>query len=89
MNLFGFLAIILICITIVIVMHMLTTSGISIHKTTADVTTRPQVVVTEPAKEDTPKTDSEKIAAVSLDAVIKAANEVMGIEVITKEDNNG
>lgn len=89
MNLFGFLAIIIICITIVIVMHMLTTSGISIHKTTADVTKRPQVVVTEPVKEETPKTDSEKVDVISLDAVIKAANEVMGIEVITKEENNG
>lgn len=89
MNLFGFLAIIIICITIVIVMHMLTTAGISIHKTTADVTPHPQVIVTEPVKEETPKTNSEKVSEISLDAVIKAANEVMGIEVITKEDNNG
>lgn len=89
MNLFGFLAIIIICITIVIVMYMLTTSGISIHKTTADVTKRPQAVITEPVKEETTKTDPEKVDVISLDAVIKAANEVMGIEVITKEDNNG
>lgn len=89
MNLFGFLAIIIICIAIVIVMYMLTTSGITLHKTTADVTPRPQVIVSEPVKEETPKTNSEKVAELSLDAVIKAANEVMGIEVITKEDNNG
>ena len=89
MNIFGFLAVIIVCITIAIVMHMLTTAGISIHKTTADVTKRPQVVVTEPVKEETPKTGSEKVDVVSLDSVIKAANEIMGIEVITKEDNNG
>lgn len=88
MNLFGFLAIIIICITIVIVIYMLTTSGILIHKTTADVTKRPQIVVPEPVKEETSKPDSEKMDIISLDAVIKAANEVMGIDVITKEDSN-
>lgn len=88
MNLFGFLAVIVVCITIVIVVHMLTTSGISIHKTTADVTKRALPVVSESVKEDT-DIKPEDVKIISLDSVIKAANEVMGIEVATKEDNNG
>lgn len=88
MNIFSLLAVIVICITWAATVLVLSKTGITIHRTSADVTKRPEVSTITPAKPDESKKPKD-VATLSLDAVIQAANEVMGISVVNQEDNNG
>ena len=99
MNVFGFLAVIIICGTIIGSIWLLTRKPISIRIIR---TTEPPKVVNSnpiPSVELTKAIDTAPVTPVkneidkeveitSMDAVIKAANELMGIETLNKEVNN-
>jgi hypothetical protein len=92
MSTLGFIAIIIGCITWLITVFRFSKTGITIHRTSEDVTKRPPIATDAVAPEPTATTEEtpqNQIAKVSLDAVIQAANEIMGVNVITQEDANG
>ena len=91
MSTLGFIAIVIVCITWLITVFRFSKTGITIHRTSEDVTKRPSIVtdVITPESTTTEETPQNQIAKASLDAVIQAANEIMGINVITQEDANG
>lgn len=88
MNILGFLAVIIICGALVAITILLCKYGIVIHRTHEDLT-KPPEPVEKPAIGFTPASDKKEkdIAPVSMDAVIKAANELMGIS--TEEVTDG
>lgn len=93
MNIFGFFAVVIACVAICIITMIVCKHGITIHHTHKDLTEQPAPVekpaigFTPDKKED--KTDINKnVEVTSMDAVIKAANELMGIETVEKENNN-
>ena len=93
MNVFGFFAVIIACITICIIVMIVCRCGITVHHTNKDLTVKPRSVdrpvprsLTEPKEE---KQEPKEVEVTSMDAVIKAANALMGIETIEKEINNG
>lgn len=92
MNIFGLLAVVMVCVTIFFVVHLITTRSINVKhicaveeqskdKFVAPNTLAPEVV--EKAQEPKPE---NAVATASMDAVIAAANNLMGIETITKEN---
>lgn len=93
MTLFGFLAVIIGCITAIIITWLLTKSTIRIKiEKDPPIPATPLAVVTSENTVPIPDTKQEKqedIAATSMDAVIAAANRLMGIETATGEDGDG
>lgn len=93
MNILGFGAVTVTCVTLIIIVTLLVKAGITIRieKTEKkDMTDYCPAAVEKPApKEDLAKLEEElnkkKDFQASMDAVIKSANELMGIE--TKEDD--
>ncbi len=88
---YDLLATIIYCLTLIVIVYLFVRTPIKINFT-KKIELPKQEPVQEPKKEDT--TESEKqvnknVAAASMDAVIKAANELMGIETIDKETSNG
>jgi hypothetical protein len=85
MNIFGFLAVLFACLAAVVIVFLLCKYGFTIHNVYEDLTKRPQIsdsIVPIPEKDEK---KPEKTAVISMDAVIQAANEVMGIGVVDKE----
>lgn len=94
MNIFGFFAVIIACIAICIIVMIVCKHGITIHHTHKDLTEQPApvekpVMGFAPEKKDEKSNVNEEVAVASMDAVIAAANELMGIETMSKEVNNG
>lgn len=92
MTLYGFLATIIICGATVGIVTMLCKWGIIIHHTHKDITEKPAPIEISQMnftseKSEKPAPD-KAVEVTSMDAVIKAANELMGIETITKENDN-
>lgn len=99
MNVFGFLAAIVICGTVIGSIWLLTRKPISIR--IIRTTEPPKIVNSKPISPEElkkavdnapivsvkPEIDKE-VEVTSMDAVIKAANELMGIETLEKEVNN-
>lgn len=89
MNIFGFLSTIIICATIVVIVWLILRKPFSVRIIRAYE--QPKVVVEKKEaqidKEPTPAVDKD-VAISSMDAVVKAANELMGIETVTKEDEH-
>lgn len=93
MNVFGFLAVIIICATICIITMVLCRHGITVHRTYKDITEQlapveKPVMGFTPEKKETAQDINKEVAVTSMDAVIAAANELMGIETVSKEVNN-
>ena len=90
MNIFGFLAVIMAGIASVIITALLCKCGITIHRTSEDVTKRPQIATSIEVPEKKTSTETSKTkeddSVKNMDAVIRAANELMGIGTIEKED---
>lgn len=87
MNIYGLFAVLIICTAAVGITLLVCKNGITIHKTSADVTQRPQIVEVSKPEEKSETKKEKPISETSMDAVIKAANELMGINVPDKEDN--
>ena len=97
MNAWNFLIVLLICVTLLIIADMITKKGITITRIYKDITDKEEISKdisekkfgfekdNQDNKEDN-KEETQEIAQASMDAVIKAANELMGIEV--EEDVN-
>ena len=100
MNIFGLIATIIVCGTVATVTWLITRKPLSfriIHgeetlKTskakTAEAVEKPEEKLPEVTAPDK-DLNGNNIALSSMDAVIQAANELMGIETLTKEDVNG
>ena len=99
MNVFGFISIIVICLTIIAVTFLLCRYGIIIHRTYKDLTETPEQperatmgftpATTPEGNKEVKELPENPVAIASMDAVIKAANELMGIETVTKETEDG
>ena len=92
MNVFGFISIIVICLTIIAVTFLLCKCGIIVHRTYKDLTEtpeQPEKATMGFAPEEVKELPENPVATASMDAVIKAANELMGIETVTKEIEDG
>lgn len=98
MNIFGFLAAVVGCGTAIVITWLLTRKPISfrIIKTDAhtksiknfEPTEQQTTLLNSETKDTTPIKENENIAVASMDAVIKAANTLMGIGSV-EEDTNG
>jgi predicted Holliday junction resolvase-like endonuclease len=98
MNALGFVAIIIICLTIITIICILTMKGITIRIEKKDTTElKPPVFVKETKQVSEPKQVSKELEdtlnkknfQASMDAVIKSANELMGIAVEEDLDKDG
>lgn len=86
MNVFGFFAVIIICATIIGAIWFLNKFPITI-KTIKSTDEAPKTIeVVKPTVEDKPEEESEVLQKASMDAVIRAANELMGIETEVEDD---
>lgn len=94
MNLYAFLAVIIACATAITITCILIKSTIRIKIEKDPLTSVAPLAVSVPDTKSTtpipdqPEKKQEDIAAVSMDAVIAAANELMGITTIG-DDNDG
>lgn len=85
MNVFGFFAVIIICATIIGAIWFLNKFPITIK--TIQSTEAPKIIeAVKPTVEDKPEEESEVLQKASMDAVIRAANELMGIETEVEDD---
>lgn len=94
MNIYGLIATIFSCITAIVVVYLIIRKPISIRFTKVVELPKqePIVVPKETKKEAEPKKEEDvnkDVAVASMDAVIKAANELMGIETLDKEIPHG
>ena len=95
MNVFGFLSTIFICATVVAVTWFMFNKTLNIKITRAEEQPKPPMFVTKPVDADEARKKLEEEInkdrpVISMDSVIKSANEVMGIETINnEEDVNG
>ena len=93
MNVFGFLAVIIICVTIIGVVLLLCHKSITITHIHKDITEqpkpeeRPTMGFSVEEKDKQEKEINKDIAQIGMDAVITAANKLMGIDV--EEVDNG
>lgn len=88
MNILGFIAIILVCLTALAIAYL----NYRTHKphtiiTQADIIKQPEVQKEEVIKEEKP--EELPITEASMDAVIKSVNELMGIQTVEKEEPHG
>ena len=93
MNIFGFFAVIIACVAVCIITMIVCKHGITIHHTNKDLTEQPApvekpVMGFAPEKKDDKSDVNKEVAVASMDAVIAAANELMGIETVNREVNN-
>jgi hypothetical protein len=87
MNIFGFFAVLIICAALVTIVYFICDSGIVIHKSYEDITKRPQVAQPVEEKQKKQEKQEKDVAVESMDAVIQAANALMGIETIDRGNN--
>lgn len=101
MNIFGFFAVLIACATLLGIIWLLVRKPISfriIRTTEPPKLIEPKPLSPEELKKLTENTNTiplnkseidKDVEITSMDAVIKAANELMGIETVEKENNNG
>ena len=84
------LSVLMICMTILCSVDIIFKRGFTITHIHKDITDKEEISkdISKDNKEDKDNTlDTEQIATVSMDEVIKAANMLMGVETL-EEDNN-
>lgn len=92
MNVFGFLSTIIICATIIVVTWFMFNKTLNIKVTKAEEQPKPPVFVTNPVDADEARKKLEEEInkdrpIISMDSVIRSANEMMGIETLSDEED--
>lgn len=89
MNLFGLIATLFVCITIAASVYIVCKQGVTIYRVHEDIVNATQTPAPAPAVPEELKKRNDKDDAIkAMDAVVKAANELMGIGVVEEEENN-